>query len=54
MVGNYLDIRIEAQRTLPGHLRFALAHVLLVEQELPVEIAHIDGVQVDLKRLLLF
>lgn len=48
MVRGNFDIGIELQGTLAGHLCFALAHVLLVEQELSVEIAHIDGVQVDL------
>lgn len=49
MIGNYLHIGIEFQRTLLGHLRFTFTHVLLMEQELPVEIAYINGVQVDLE-----
>lgn len=49
MVRGNFHVRIEGQGTLPGHLRFALADVLLVEQELAVEIADIDRVQVDLK-----
>lgn len=49
MVRGNLHVRIECQGTLAGHLRFALADVLLVEQELPIEIAHVDRVQVDLK-----
>ena len=48
MVGRNFDIRIKLKGTLPGHLRLALAHVFFVEQELPVEIAHVDGVQIDL------
>lgn len=48
MVRDDFDIGIEEQGTLPGHLRLALTHVLLVEQELPVEIADVDGVQIDL------
>lgn len=48
-MGCNLHIRIKLQGTLPGHLCLALADVLLVEQELPVQIAHIDRVQVDLK-----
>ena len=32
---------------LSGHGGFALAHVLLLEQELPVQVGYVDGVQVN-------
>lgn len=49
MVRLDLDVRIEAKRTLTSDFRLGLADVLLVEQELPVQVAHVDCVQVNLK-----
>lgn len=43
------DVRIEAERTLARHLGLGLADVLLVEQELPVQVADVDRVQIDLE-----
>lgn len=50
MMGHDLGIRIESQSALPCHTSFRLSHVLFPEEELPVEIADIYGVQVNLER----
>ena len=46
---SYLDLSVggESEGALAGHARLGLAHVLLVEQELPVQVGHVDRVQVD-------
>ena len=49
MHGNDVDVRIEGQHALPRHLGFGLADMRLLEQELPVQIRHVDRVQVDLR-----
>jgi hypothetical protein len=40
--------RREGAHNVARHLRLALAHVVPPEQELPVEVGRLDGVQVDL------
>lgn len=50
MVRCNLDVWVELKGTLPRHLSFALSNVLLVKQKLPIEIAHVNCVQVDLGR----
>ena len=42
-----LSERVDEEDTLLGHFRLALPHVLPLEQELPVEVTHVDRVQVD-------
>ena len=45
----YLDlsIRCEPKRTLPRNIGLGFSHVLLLEEELPVQVGHVDGVQVN-------
>lgn len=50
MIRLNLDVRVEAEGALAGHIGLRLADVLLVEQKLPVQVAHVDRVQIDLKR----
>lgn len=45
-----LGVRIERQSTLPGDVRFRLADVLLVEQKLTIQVAHVDRIQIDLPK----
>ena len=44
------DARPHRAHRLGRHARLALPHVPLAEQELPVQVAGLDGVQVDLRR----
>jgi hypothetical protein len=39
--------RVELQDGLPRHRRLGLVHVALAEEELPVQVGHVDGVEVD-------
>ena len=41
--------RIEEQSTLPGHLHLRTTYMLLLEEKLAVEVAHFNGVQVNLQ-----
>lgn len=50
MIRLNLDVRVEAEGALAGHIGLRLADVLLVEQKLPVQVAHVDRVQIDLKK----
>lgn len=49
MMCNYINIGIKAECTVLCHLGLRLPDMLLVEQELAVEIAHIYCVQINLK-----
>lgn len=48
MQGLDVDGRVKGQGGLSGHLHFRSSHVFLLEEELPVQVAHVDGVQVNL------
>ena len=48
MVGSDGDAGVEGEGTLPGHLHLGPAHVLLLEQELPVQVAHFNRIKVNL------
>ena len=41
---------VEGECSLLGNLHFGTTHMLLLEEELPVQVAHINGVQVNLER----
>lgn len=49
MMCNNVHVRVEAQRAVLSHLGLGLANVLLVEQELTVQVAHVNGVQINLE-----
>lgn len=48
MGGRDLDVRIELLGCLLGDKRLASLHVLLLEQELSVQVAEVDGVEINL------
>ena len=43
------DGGVKGECSLPGNLHFGTTHMLLLEEELPVQVAHINGVQVNLE-----
>lgn len=47
MVGNNLSTRVEGQSHFTSHVCFRLPDVLGSEEELPVQVGHVDGVQID-------
>ena len=47
VVRGHTEVCVEATRGLGGDHGLGLAHVLRTEQELPVEIGHVDRVQID-------
>lgn len=49
MMSNNIDIGVEAQRTVFGNLCLGLADMFFMEQELTVEVADVDCVQVNLE-----
>lgn len=51
MVSFDVNVRIKAECTVTGHVRLRLANMFLVKQKLTIQIAHIDGVQIDLFRM---
>lgn len=50
MIGSNFGSRIKSQGRLPRNLRFTAANMLFLEEELPVEVADIYGIQVNLER----
>ena len=44
--------RVKGQGCLAGHLHLGTAHVLFLEQELTVEVAHFNRVQIDLNQIM--
>lgn len=50
MVGFNLDVWIETEGTLTSDFRFGLADMFLVEEELTIQVTHVDCVQVDLNK----
>lgn len=51
MVSFDVNVRIKAECTVTGHVSLRLANMFLVKQKLTIQIAHIDGVQIDLFRM---
>ena len=49
MDGSDLGLRIELEDGLASHLHLGPAHVGLAKQELSVQVAHFNGVQVNLR-----
>lgn len=50
MVGGDVDVATEALYCGSGDGRLTLPNVMLAEEELPVEVADVDGVKVDLRK----
>ncbi len=48
MYGQQLGVRVNLLQRLLGGQSLGLAHVDLVEQKLPVQVAHVHGVQINL------
>lgn len=48
MVSDDLSVGIESQSTLASHVGFGFTDVLFVKEKLSVQVADIDGVEVDL------
>lgn len=48
MMGHNVDIRVEAKSALTSNLRFGFTNMLLLKEKLSVEVANIDGVQINL------
>jgi len=51
MISCNLGIRIEAQGAFPRHPRLRFPNVLPMEEELSVQVAQINGVQIDLGKV---
>lgn len=51
VVSHDMTMGVEAQRRFAGNDGFGLSNMFLAEQELSVEVAHIDNVEVDLSRI---
>ena len=48
MQGSDGGLRVELQGSLSGHLHLGPAHMVLPEEELAVQVTHLNGVQVNL------
>lgn len=50
MVCHNVDTGVEAECAVFSHLRLGLSDVLLVEEELTVQVAHINSIEINLKK----
>lgn len=48
MEGLNVDRRVKGQRSLPGNLDLRAAYMMLLEEELTIQVAHINGIQINL------